>query len=274
MSVTEYTHDEQGHRVDVHRPSAINPGDYEYVRVDLCRKARVEGQTKLAGPAGTCHHCGKAIAWRVWFKHVPTGNLVTFGHQCAVILKMTDNRIDHEMNLLKRRAANEREQERRGMEKQEREDKFKAEHPDLYEFVMEFDEDNGFINRIKWGIDTFGSPLDHQIDSLKRFIAGREKLLVLKMEQAAKLENAPALEEGRQVIEGTVVGTKFSHNDYTGGMTKKMTVALDNGNRVFGTVPESIYEVEKGDRVQFTATVKPQEDHFGFYSRPTKATTK
>jgi hypothetical protein len=274
-----YAHDERGHRVDTHRPSAINPGDYEYVKVDEARKARVDGQTKLAGPAGTCHHCGKAIVWRVFFKHIPTGNLVTFGYQCADILKMTDNRIDHEMNLLKRQAANERQQEEWNKTVEDRRADWETNHPDEAAFVRDYKGEFGqdFINRIRWGIDKYGSPLDNQIESIKKFIAGRQAFEDRKLEEAKQLEDAPLLADGRQTIEGIIVSEKYTETVY--GRQHKMLVKMDDGNKVFGTMPDSIehavYDTERetavGMRIKFDAKVEPKEDHFGFYSRPTKA---
>lgn len=284
MTVVEYTHDEQGHRVDVHRPSAINPGDYEYVKVDEARKALRPGvlthvigkPAKLAGPAGTCHHCGKAIIWRVWFKHVPTGNLVTFGYQCADILSMTDNRIDHEMNLLKRTAANERREEEWSKSVADRREAWEANHPDEAAFVRDYKGDFGqdFINRLRWGIDKYGSPLDNQIESLKKFIAARTAFETRKVEEEKQLEDAPLLGSGRQTITGTIISTKYVDNPYSDARTHKMLVKLDDGNKVYGTVPSVIdsHATDLKDlRVQFDAKVEPKEDHFGFFSRPTKA---
>lgn len=263
-----YTHDEKGTRVDVHRPSAINPGDYEYVGVLEQRKHKVTG-----GPGGTCHHCGKAIRWSVKFKHLPSNNVVVFGYQCTDILTLSDNRIDHEMVLLKRRAERERKEEGWKQATVDRYDAFVAEYPELVKFLDEFDEDNSYINRVKWGIEKYGSPLPYQIDSLKRFIAGREKFIAQRLAETKALESAPVLVEGRQTLVGTVKSTKMQHSDY--GDTRKMTVVLDNGNKVYGTVPSDLYlavDVDDmpGTRVSFDASVKPQEDHFGYFSRPTK----
>lgn len=90
---------------------------------------------------------------------------------------------------------------------------------------------------------------------------------------AAKAESGPA-PTGRVAIEGTVTKLDTRHNAYTGGDRLVMTVTLDNGARVWGTVPAAIAEnVEQGSRVAFTATFKQDEDDetFAFISRPTKA---
>ena len=100
-----------------------------------------------------------------------------------------------------------------------------------------------------------------------------------------------ALTGGRQVIEGVVKSAKWV--DTTAGYreisTLKMTVEMDGGQRVYGTVPAAILdaltggvipggdaprdEQLKGRRVELTATVEVSDNDpvFGFYSRPSKA---
>jgi hypothetical protein len=276
MSVTTYTHDAKGHRTDVHRPSVINPGDYEYIGVSEARKLSAEG-VKLAGPGGVCHHCGKAIVWSCHYRYLPTGDRVTFGFICAGILDLTDNRIDHEMALLKRRAENERRAQAWSDQVQQRNDEWWANYPTEAAFVQNFaDDDNGFINFLRSGIERFGSPLPSHIASLQRFIAGRERMIQNKLAEAKALENAPAITEGRYQIEGTILSTKWKESDY--GDTLKMVVQSDSGNKVWGTVPNNLInevgeENLRGTRISFKATIKPSEgdDHFGYVSRPTNA---
>jgi hypothetical protein len=85
-------------------------------------------------------------------------------------------------------------------------------------------------------------------------------------------DTRPDLEEGRYKLSGVVKSTKVAFTDW--GSSLKMLLELDNGNRVYGTVPSSIDEVDPGDRISLTGTVKRSDDdnHFGFYSRPSKAT--
>lgn len=271
---TVYAHDERGTRTDVHRPSAINPGDYRYLKVSEARAELKQGQ-KRGGPGGICHHCGKGIVWEVHFQHLPSGNVVTFGYICAGMLEMTDNRIDHEMNLLKRAAANEVKKTRFEKTRQDRFDNFTAVYHDEWQFIQDHADENSWLARIKWGVETYGSPFDDQIAAVQRYIAGYYKMIDAKLAEAKLLENAPNLVEGRQQIEGTIVGTKLVPG-YTGGWDKKMTVKLDDGNKVYGTMPRSIEDAindeaaEKGTRVRFIANVQPKEDHFGYFSRPTK----
>jgi hypothetical protein len=81
-------------------------------------------------------------------------------------------------------------------------------------------------------------------------------------------EDAP---EGRVVITGTVLSFKWQSSDY--GDVLKMLVQDDRGFRVWGSVPASLDDAEREDRISFTATVTQSNDNtkFAFFKRPTKA---
>lgn len=85
-----------------------------------------------------------------------------------------------------------------------------------------------------------------------------------------KAQSEPVI-EGRIQISGEVVSIKEQESIY--GITTKMLVRDDRKFNVWGTVPSSIYDVEVGQRVEFTATVEASTDDetFGFYKRPSKA---
>jgi hypothetical protein len=274
MSESVYTHDEKGKRVDVHAPSVINPGDYEYIKVGETRKHPVDG-----GPGGVCHHCGKAIRWEVHFRHVPSQKIVTFGYICAGILEMTDNRIDHEMNLLKRGAANEKGAAQEAREKEERTRVFKAQEPELYEFLtgeeINLPEwDNSFVQSMKHSLEHWGWLTDRQAEALKNKIKAQNEYMARRVEEMKKLEHVPKLDAGRRLIEGTILSVKWEPSPYNGDMVCKMRVEESNGNKVYGTMPKSIENKidgeAKGVRVSFEAEIKPKEDHFGYFSRPKK----
>lgn len=107
--------------------------------------------------------------------------------------------------------------------------------------------------------------------------------------EEARVAAAPPLTTGRQVLEGEVVSHRWQDGQF--GAQHKMLVRLDDGCKVWGTVPEAVQDATrpewddegrevaplveelKGARVRFTATVVRSDDdeHFGFFSRPTKA---
>ena len=90
--------------------------------------------------------------------------------------------------------------------------------------------------------------------------------------EAEILSHAGPLEEGRREIMGDVISTKWQDSDFGGGM--KMLVREPNGNKIWGTVPAAIDTPDLVDEtVIFTATVKRSgnDEHFGFFSRPSAA---
>jgi hypothetical protein len=93
----------------------------------------------------------------------------------------------------------------------------------------------------------------------------RTELAQIAEKEATEIE----VPEGRRTVEGEVVTVKWQDNAYGGNL--KMLVQAE-GYRLWGTVPRAIDDVERGDRVQFTATLTAKERGFGFYSRPSKAT--
>jgi len=78
--------------------------------------------------------------------------------------------------------------------------------------------------------------------------------------------------EGRQEFSGTVIATKEQHGDY--GWSLKLIIEADAGYKVWVTCPAAIREVEKGQRVKFTATLtrSDRDPSFAFGKRPSKAT--
>jgi hypothetical protein len=60
-------------------------------------------------------------------------------------------------------------------------------------------------------------------------------------------------------------GPSFHYGD--SGVRWKLLIRLDNGGKVYGS---RFANLEKGDRIRFTATFEQSKDDtkFGFYSRP------
>ena len=90
-------------------------------------------------------------------------------------------------------------------------------------------------------------------------------------EQAAIYATAESCPTGKVEISGIVLATKWQESMY--GSTLKMLVQDDRGFKVYGSVPAKLENV-KGRSVSFSATIQPSEDDekFGFFKRPTKAT--
>lgn len=145
------------------------------------------------------------------------------------------------------------------------------------------DDDHLFASGTNWGLGVmediarktrrYGEASAKQVALIERVLGELEtKWNAYLAREVAKLSEPAAapLTAGRQVLEGVVLSAKWYDNDFGGSL--KMTVKLDDGQRVFGSVPASIDNVDKGDRVRFTATVEPKDEEpdFGYFKRPAK----
>jgi len=87
--------------------------------------------------------------------------------------------------------------------------------------------------------------------------------------------------EGKQTVKGTIKSIKWVDSDFGGAY--KTLVELDNGTRVYGTLPSNqisesyetsqgwiAFAAEKDDKVEITATfeVSQKDILFGFFKRP------
>lgn len=123
-------------------------------------------------------------------------------------------------------------------------------------------------------VTRYGDLSDKQIAFAQKIMGYLTEAEEKRVEREAATEATVAagvkVPTGRQVIEGTVLSTKWVNNDFGGSL--KMLVQHESGWKVWGSVPSSI-DVEKDTRVRFTATVEPSADDvlFGFFKRPTKA---
>lgn len=151
------------------------------------------------------------------------------------------------------------------------------------------DGSNSFSDSLFNALNSYGKLTPKQCAAVLKCIDGCEER---KAKWAAKREienaNAEPIIAGRQTILGEVITVKEHESQW--GYSLKMLVKDDRGFKLYGTVPQVIideavqrphslgaqvwdYEVLKGQRVTFTATVEASkdDDKFGFFKRPTKA---
>jgi len=123
---------------------------------------------------------------------------------------------------------------------------------------------------VKWG-----SLSEKQLNFVGLLVKRIDNKVAYEAEQAARKAaeqaNAADCPKGKVKISGEILSTKVVDGYY--GLQTKMLVREDLGFKVWGSLPAAIGSAKKGDRVTFTATVKPSDDDskFGFFSRPTKA---
>lgn len=281
-------------RSDTHAPSTFDPAEYTEVgEFDLHHEDGFEyldrefvGKPYFSGNMehrGRCDHCGAGpLRYGVIFYHEPSDSLIAVGLTCAAT----------KLNLTSRTALDIRQRGEQIRREKERND-FLASLTVEQTLAIAFAEsvnrtpytdESGanifrpkfpavrgetvaFLSDLTHKLHRYGSLSEKQIAAMVKIMNRNMEFLLNDAAEVERMKGAPILTEGRQTIEGTVISIKTGENDY--GFWIKMLVKTDDGNKVYGTIPSAI-DPEKGDRVRFDAKVEPKEEHFGFYSRPTK----
>jgi hypothetical protein len=289
-------------RYDIHRAAAegFNPADYRFIgaidtdtspfRADDSQGRKAIAAMEAEGfpyvevhPYGQCDHCGQGLRYIAVMFHHPSASLIQVGLTCL------GNRFASTAAEVKRMMA----EAKIAREEHKLLDGFLAAcdaHQDLayatYAWNIEAAAPAGADI---WGVGPLadiarkarqygGDVSPKQLAFVSRILTQLDERFAEQDRRnaeiaAAKVESGPA-PTGRVTIEGTVTKLDTRVNSYTGGERLVMTVTLDNGARVWGTVPAAIAaNVEQGSRVAFTATFEQGEDDetFAFISRPSKA---
>ena len=277
-------------RTDAHRPSAIDPSEYQFIsfhdhgpdaalaataEINFFRSHMAATGGKLSGHehGGVCHVCGNAHAKTVArFWHQPSNTYIEVGETCAHKLHGGEA-LDFRSFRAKAEAGIEAAA---GMTKAE---KFldDAGVTYAYDIWLQKDFDNwGYeestISDIVGKLVRYGSISDKLVAFIEKLLKKIDDRAAIEAQRRAEADAAdpiPAF-EGRAQIEGEVVSVKGVDTQF--GYTMKMVVKTAAGWKVYGTVPASI-EVNRGDRVSFEAKVIVSDDDpkFGFFKRPTKA---
>lgn len=284
----------QGASEAMHRAYAADHRDYE---------AAVENYEVFEGNHArktTCDHCGAAFNHGALFLHTPTQQLIHIGHICA----------DNTIGLPSKAVAARKRAERAQAEANERAKTLAAtqtwrdENGDLVDFLRgieqqetsyrESNKDNGpyvraphpFLTDMVHALNRYGSLTERQAYATRKFAAKAAEFAARDAQRAAEPQPTAKFPEGRITVTGEIVSTKMQDGDY--GSTFKMLVKLTDGNKVWGTVPGSLEDLTfstinddntvtdgidlRGQTITFTATfeVSKNDEHFGFFKRPTK----
>ena len=290
-------------RTDIHRPSAIRPEEYDFVAIiyhgpftfelnEFERKLLNDHMNRTGGKlsqhehGGTCHVCGAFAMNLCYFYHNPSNTYIVTGTECAekmefrdpaLFRKFTRNREEARKNLAGKKKAEALLVERGGEE--------------LFDKIVTlFNNDFGgntlihFVDadqRLQWSIYTaanivrklirYGNLTEKQWNFLNNLVKNIFSWEEKKAEENAKKELIPDAPEGKVVISGTILSAKVQEDFY--GYSYKMLVESKDGWKVWSTVPKSLGKVEKGEQVEFTATLTRSEKDrtFAFAKRPSKA---
>lgn len=284
-------------RTDVHSPANLVTEDYQFFgcidhdpsgesmggaarhRMQLVN-AFLDMGYRFASvhPSAQCDHCGARLRYAAYMLHPKTMKVLEIGETCL------ENRFElatAEFHKLRKSAELDRQAQRIRAEVAA----FVEENPDLawmataprglksdpvFE-VPEASADNFFVADVARKLVCYGSLSERQVEAVRKAIIRDQEAADRRAAQAEE-PTAPVV-EGKVQITGEVLSTKWQESMY--GETLKMLVKDDRLFKVWGTVPAALVgEVERGDRVTFSATVTKSDDDetFGFFKRPTKAT--
>lgn len=221
-----------------------------------------------------CNHCGHpGIRWVAVVEHVPTGDKLAFGEICADRVELS-GRDAFRAKFIKDAAAKQEAMFARMIA----EAGFEAANDELVTWLDSLSSDydaktHPFLLDMKRTLASKGSLSEAQVAASLKFMASAKAREAAREEKTQALVDVAPLAEGRRPITGRVVSTKWQASDF--GETLKMLVEEEDGNRVWGTVPEALQARGelKDAIVTLTATVtrSGNDEHFGFYKRPTGA---
>lgn len=265
-------------RTDIHRPSVMDPADYENIgdydthddegyfymtpeATALYNAGEIDYFNQQGAPR--CDHCGHRARRFVMFLHHPSQKIVSVGWQCSVKLSL-DNRTQLQM---KKQGEAHRRQALVTAWRAESDDN-EAAWKFLSETVESGNYGGGFYFDLLHKLNRYGSLSEKQVAAVLR---SRDRDAEFAAKREAEKATASPVITGRVDITGEIVSLKWKDSDFGGSM--KMLVRDDRGFKVWGTQPASLGNAEKGDRVTFTASVETSRDDetFGFFKRPTGA---
>lgn len=290
--------DRPGSRNDIHRPSAIDPADYDFVAHECVKvypgdfgacefqrrereaiqahMARTGGNYSSHQHGGNCMVCGSVNAiYTLLFYHAKSNVYVRLGADCA---QKMFNGNDFGASAFRRKYDDVREA-LAGKRKAAALladsglslawDLFTTEYDDTTRETLSRYEERT-IRDIVGKLVQYGSISDNTwafLGKLVRQLADRPARDAAREAYKAAAADCPT---GRMVIEGKVLTIRVDDTPY--GSVTKMLVAHASGFKVWGTRPSGL-NCDRGDVVRFTATIQPsdKDPKFGFAGRPTKA---
>lgn len=218
----------------------------------------------LGGGPGKCTVCGAHYVHGDAWRHLPTGEIIFLGHDCADKYELLADRSAAELASLRAKSATaaailaEQTKERRRA--------FFLAHPGL---EAALDRDHHILRDL-------GA-------KLRQYHELSDKQIALAMKIVHELDNPQAAEVqvpapvGKQTFRGVIVAKKTHEGAY--GNSVKITVKVTTDAGVWlawGTAPQALFDQAqkhgyrlKGAEVELTATLKAgREPHFAIMSRP------
>lgn len=278
-------------RNDVHRPSVINPAEYVAV-LDFARPKMdqfepghnhqeannlyLERGEKINGGVYNCDICGARYDYGTLFEYIPSGKIISVGHECAEKMDLHADMIGSARDLSKMQGMRAREKYIRMLSLVQfaRENREKLHLLKLNNPISKDIRERLISSGARWGVS------DKQWELLRNI---EKRIKEQESEIKATVPDFP----DRMEFVGVIVGTKVVETMY--GMQTKMIVKINCENgayKIYGSVPSGLTNeicnfkrengIERdgirGAHISFFATVQRSKDDssFGFFNRPTK----
>jgi hypothetical protein len=276
-------------RTDIHRPSAINPSEYQFVAYEFLpggawqylavqreiirnHMARTGGNYSGHDHGGNCMVCGNVLAiYTVLFYHEKSNTYVRMGDICARKVEMAFdnsafNRFKDTVNGWRRAVAGKNKAMNTLMEKGYGDawDLFETREKNWKDYKYE----ENTICDIVGKLVRYGNISDKQMNFIGRLLTQIDGRVVIAKKRAEEKALAAPVPTGRFVIEGKIVSRQYKSDIMYPAF--KITVKHVSGWCVYGTLPASLEDAKVGDFVTFSATVEVSDgdQKFGFFSRP------
>ena len=280
-------------RTDIHRPSVIEPDEYEFVCFDYMGTADLGAVMALAGEraifrehmartggrysghehGGSCHVCG---AWAIYlcrFYHAKTNTYIVTGEDCAQ--KMDEGEADRFRAF--RKSIHEARDRAAGKAKAQAllEDANLAGAWAIYQAGTDahvhYEETT--VSDIVSNLVRYGSISEKQTAFMRKLLVLITERPAREAAQAAELAAAAPVPvtDTRVEVEGDILTIKTIESAF--GFTDKCLIKTSAGWKLWLTLPAAVDKAQRGDRIAFTCKVEPSRDDpkFGFGKRPTKA---
>jgi hypothetical protein len=232
--------------------------------------ARAQGQPSIH----KCTHCGNTqVRYIIAVRHIPTNQNVVFGDVCVERLGFV-NYEAFKAAQIRAKAA----QGNASLAVFRKREQFLADHPDFAVIINNPTElshpdhaRNGFAIDIILKFNKYGKLSDAQFAAFIQSIARDHEYAARRAQEAAQPRGP--VPTGRVIVEGELIKVKTYDPEVDGRSGTKMTLKLDNGSKVWMTMPIA-YDLQthpKGSRVKVRATITASRDDvsFGFGKRPT-----
>lgn len=272
-------------RTDIHRPSAINVADYQFVAYDYLgenadfnvvianrniireHKTRTGAKYSTHAHGGSCHICGAHALYTALFHHVPSNTYICTGLDCA-------EKLDHGVNENFRKQVQKGLAAKAGIRKAEAylASKNLTAAWEIYNATdAKRDNEEMTLSSMVSNLVKYGSLSDKQVNFMTVLldrIVRRDEIKAQREVERNAAKPVPVTDKRMKIV-GQVVSIKT--NEYIGHV--QMLVKTTDGYMLFGTLPSAFDRDVRGQNVSFVAKVKPsdKDPKFGFFSRPAQA---